>query len=128
MKAKATDLTRQRTITISEPSKEKDPRSITPNSVNSKESPPLGVTSTVETSGPRNSGTQKKRRRRGTMRSTHRPFHADDVDMLLDKHDAEELLKLVQGHLVVWPYDWLCEADEKGQFVYAVDQLAPLEI
>jgi phospholipase D1/2 len=37
-------------------------------------------------------------------------------------------LKLVQGSLVLWPYDWLAEADEKGQFIYAVDALAPLEV
>jgi phospholipase D1/2 len=25
---------------------------------------------------------------------------------ILTKDEAEGLLKLIQGHLVVWPYDW----------------------
>jgi phospholipase D1/2 len=114
------DIARQRTVTISEPAKEvkeKDSRTTTP-PVDKSNS-----TSTRDTAG----GSQR-RRRRATTRSTHRPFHADDADMLMEKKDAEELLKLVQGHLVVFPYDWLAEAEEKGQFMYAVDQLAPVEI
>jgi phospholipase D1/2 len=69
-------------------------------------------------------GGSKRRRRRATTRSSHRPFHADDENAMLSKHDAEELLKLIQGTVVVWPYDWL--AGEGWRF--AVDQLAPLEI
>jgi phospholipase D1/2 len=111
-----TDIGRQRTITISEPSKEKEARTISP--VEKASSGP-----TVESS----KGSQR-RRRRTTGRSTHRPFHHEDADMLLPKADAEELLKLVQGSLVVWPYDWLSDADEKGQFIYTVDALAPLEV
>ena len=103
------DMARQRTVTISEPNKEE--RVTTPHS---------GST-------PDGKGSQR-RRRRTTGRSTHRPFHHEDADMLLPKQDAEELLKLVQGSLVVWPYDWLAEADERGQFIYAVDALAPLEV
>jgi phospholipase D1/2 len=109
------DLGRQRTVTISEPNKEKDSRTTTP------------VDSSNTRSSPGGKGSQR-RRRRTTTRSTHRPFHHEDADMLLPKEDAEELLKLVQGSLVVFPYDWLAEADEKGQFIYAVDALAPLEV
>ena len=51
-----------------------------------------------------NSATQKQRRRRTTTRSSRREFQASD-DMINPK-EGEELCKMVQGHLVVWPYDW----------------------
>ena len=46
----------------------------------------------------------QKRRRRATTRSSRKEFRASDD--ILSPADAEELLKLVQGHLVAWPYDW----------------------
>lgn len=48
--------------------------------------------------------TPQKRRRRGASRSMRREFAA--TDDIPGKPEAEQLLKLVQGHLVVWPYDW----------------------
>ncbi|MCJ1229704.1 Phospholipase D1 [Toensbergia leucococca] len=45
-----------------------------------------------------------KRRRRATTRSSRREFRASDE--MISPADALELLNLVQGHLVVWPYDW----------------------
>jgi len=52
--------------------------------------------------------TTTKRRRRGTTKSSMKPpGTSEDV---LDKTAAEELLKLIQGHLVLWPYDWLVHA------------------
>ena len=48
--------------------------------------------------------TSQRRRRRGTTRSSRRDFLASDD--VMDKAEAEELMELVQGHLVVWPYDW----------------------
>ncbi|KAJ9643477.1 Phospholipase D1 [Coniosporium tulheliwenetii] len=69
-----------------------------------------------------------KRRRRATTKSSTRQFHANDDNILLDRHDAETLLGLVQGNLVVWPYDWLEKEERGGGWMYAVDQLAPLEI
>ena len=46
----------------------------------------------------------RRRRRRATTRSSRMEFHASD-DMI-DPRDAEELLNMVQGSLVVWPYEW----------------------
>jgi phospholipase D1/2 len=46
----------------------------------------------------------QRRRRRGTTRSSRREFHASDG--VVDLRHAEELLNLVQGHLISWPYDW----------------------
>lgn len=48
-------------------------------------------------------GTQK-RKRRATTRGSRREFHASDD--IIPRADAEELMGMVQGHLVAWPYDW----------------------
>ncbi|KAF2095689.1 phospholipase D, partial [Rhizodiscina lignyota] len=93
----ANPITRNRTVTISEPT-----------TMNSK-------------------GSTRRQRRRGTTKSSMRAFQAND-ETLLEKDDAEELLKMVQGVLVVWPYDWLEKEERNAGWLYAVDQLAPLEI
>jgi phospholipase D1/2 len=73
--------------------------------------------------------TQTKRsRRRATTKSSNRAFHASDLDAMLEKEDARTLLGLVQGHLVLWPYDWLETEEKGGGWLYNVDQIAPLEI
>lgn len=67
-----------------------------------------------------------KRRRRGTTRSSKRDFNASEP--LLEKAVAERLLEKTQGHLVIWPYDWLLREEEGGNWLYSIDQLAPIEI
>ena len=62
----------------------------------------------VELAGP-NTGNQK-RRRRATTRGSKKEFHASDD--IIDPKDAAELLKGVQGHLVIWPYDWYVLSQE----------------
>ncbi|EEH39580.2 phospholipase D1 [Paracoccidioides lutzii Pb01] len=47
----------------------------------------------------------QRRRRRATTRSSRREFHASDD--IISKAEAEELMNSVQGHLIVWPYEWL---------------------
>ncbi|KAI9813576.1 MAG: Phospholipase D1 [Pycnora praestabilis] len=73
----------------------------------------------------KNTSTQK-RRRRATTRSSKREFHASD-DMI-DMADANDLMKMTQGHLVQWPYDWLAREEQGGNWLYSIDQIAPLEI
>ena len=92
--------------------------------------------------------TSHKRRRRATTRSSKKEFHASD-DMI-SPADAEELCKMIQGSLVIWPYDWwvypaflqlpetmftngsamdrLAKEEQGGNWLYSIDQLAPLEI
>ncbi|KAG9245280.1 phospholipase-like protein D1 [Calycina marina] len=67
-----------------------------------------------------------KRRRRGATRSSLNPFSASDD--LLSQKDADELLSLVQGHLVVFPYNWLITEEHSSRWLYQVDQVAPLQI
>ena len=45
----------------------------------------------------------QKRRRRATTKSS-RQFHASDD--IISYSDAEALLNMVQGHLIIWPYEW----------------------
>lgn len=95
---------RMRTVTISEPNRE-------------------GTPSRAQTAG-----LGSKRRRRATTRASAKQFQATDEAQLLEKDDARKLLELVQGHLVVWPYDWLEAEESNGGWLYTVDQIAPLEI
>ena len=75
-----------------------------------------------------NRSNTKRSRRRATTKSSNRQFHATDADSMLDKEDAKRLLELVQGHIVLWPYDWLESEERGGGWLYNVDQIAPLEI
>jgi len=96
---------RSRTVTITEPSREGIPSRAHASTMGSKRS-----------------------RRRATTKSSTRAFHAADDNALLEKEDAKKLLELVQGHLVVWPYEWLESEEQHGGWLYTVDQIAPLEI
>ena len=73
----------------------------------------------------KNTSTQK-RRRRATTRSSRREFHASDD--IMAQSDADDLMRMVQGHLVLWPYDWLAKEEQGGNWLYSIDGLAPLEI
>lgn len=101
----ATPYSRNRTVTISEPQHPAQQAGATPNRSSTKRS-----------------------RRRATTKSSNRAFHAADLDAMLAKEDARTLLGLVQGHLVLWPYDWLETEEKGGGWLYNVDQIAPLEI
>lgn len=66
-----------------------------------------------------------KRRRRATTRGSRRGPLPDDF---LTRAEAEELLNMVQGHLVNFPYDWLATEEQNGNWGYQVDGVAPLQI
>ncbi|KAF1962437.1 phospholipase D [Byssothecium circinans] len=101
----ANNIGRARTVTITEPNRDGAPSRTHASTLGSK-----------------------RGRRRATTKSSTRQFHAMDDDMLLEKEDAKKLMELVQGHLVVWPYEWLEAEENNNGWLYAVDQLAPLEI
>ena len=102
------DAPRARNVTISEPTK------LPSNAPNF--------------SSHRNTMGSKRSRRRATTKSSSRAFQATDADSMLGKEDAKTLMDLVQGHLVLWPYDWLETEEKGGGWLYNVDQIAPLEI
>ncbi|KAF4977843.1 hypothetical protein FZEAL_5686 [Fusarium zealandicum] len=66
-----------------------------------------------------------KRRRRATTKNSRRGFTIDDMP---SRPDAEELLNMVQGNLVQFPYDWLLTEEQNGNWGYQVDGVAPLAI
>jgi phospholipase D1/2 len=65
------------------------------------------------------------RRRRGTTKS-RKGFSASDD--LLTREEARGLLDLVQGNLVVFPTEWLKAEEHNSNWLYQVDQVAPLSI
>ncbi|PYH95222.1 phospholipase D1 [Aspergillus ellipticus CBS 707.79] len=71
-------------------------------------------------------GHSRRRRRRATTLGSKRDFHASDE--VMDKQRAEDLLNQVQGHLILWPYDWLEKEEQGGNWLYTLDQISPLEI
>jgi len=89
-KEDSTSFTRQRTVQYSEPA-------------NSAPETTATQTNPASAEGLQHTSSQKQRRRRATTKSSAR---APALEEVLAKEDAEGLLKLVQGHLVSWPYDW----------------------
>ncbi|PQE05717.1 phospholipase D protein [Rutstroemia sp. NJR-2017a BVV2] len=67
-----------------------------------------------------------KKRRRGTTKGSRKGFSGSDD--LLSNSDVEDLLSMIQGHLVAFPYDWLVKEELNSNWLYQVDQVAPLQI
>lgn len=66
-----------------------------------------------------------RRRKRATTRGSRHRAQLEDV---LSMEQRDGLCGLVQGHLVVFPYDWLIGAEQRGDWLTLVDQAAPLQI
>ncbi|KAF9882196.1 phospholipase d1 [Colletotrichum karsti] len=66
-----------------------------------------------------------KRRRRATTKGSRR---GQPPEELLPRAEAEELLNLIQGHVVQFPYDWLLTEEQNGNWGFQVDGVAPLQI
>ncbi|KAK4556605.1 Phospholipase D1 [Recurvomyces mirabilis] len=92
-------------------------------SENVNSAPETTATQSAPGGGLQHSSSQK-RRRRATTKSSRTPA----VEEILTKDQAEEILKMIQGTLVSWPYDWLEKEERGGNWLYNIDQLAPLEI
>lgn len=84
------------------------------------------VSSTTPSDKPSFNQPSVKKRRRGTTKGSRKGFAASDG--LLSPQDVDELLSMVQGHLVVFPYDWLIKEELNSNWLYQVDQVAPLQI
>ncbi|KAK5661666.1 hypothetical protein OQA88_9766 [Cercophora sp. LCS_1] len=82
--------------------------------------------SALEIGGTIKSVGSQRRRRRAATRSSRRGFNP--TDDLLSRVEAEELLNLTQGTLVQFPYDWLAVEETNGNWLFQVDQVAPLQI
>ncbi|KAM7198653.1 phospholipase D1 [Rhypophila sp. PSN 637] len=103
-------------------------------SSNNQEKPPATSTSASSatptpgagTSGVATGGSQRRPRRRATTRGSRRGFYPQED--VLPVADAEELLNMTQGALVQFPYDWLVREENTGNWLFQVDQVAPLQI
>ena len=58
----------------------------------------------------------QRRRRRTTTRSSRREFRASDD--ILGPAEAEQLMQMTQGHLVMWPTEWL------ASFIFSKNKIA----
>lgn len=85
----------------------------------------------------------RRRKRRATIDSRRELQSPDEV---MSTQRAEKLLNKVQGHLILWPYDWfvilrpltgcltltawcrLEKEEQGGNWLYTLDQISPLEI
>ncbi|WYZ41716.1 hypothetical protein EsH8_V_000611 [Colletotrichum jinshuiense] len=66
-----------------------------------------------------------RRRRRATTKGSRRGMPPEEV---LPRAEAEELLSMIQGHVVNFPYDWLLTEEQNGNWGFQVDGVAPLQI
>ncbi|KAL2873983.1 Phospholipase D1 [Colletotrichum sp. CLE4] len=66
-----------------------------------------------------------RRRRRATTKGSRRGMPPEEV---LGRAEAEELLSMIQGHVVNFPYDWLLTEEQNGNWGFQVDGVAPLQI
>ncbi|KZZ90918.1 Phospholipase D active site motif containing protein [Ascosphaera apis ARSEF 7405] len=80
-----------------------------------------GIATPAETVPP-----SRGRKRRGNTRGSKHEFRASDD--IISVPEAEELLSMVQGHLIQFPYDWLEREEQGGNWLYTLDQISPLEI
>lgn len=111
------DVRKERRPTFSAP--EKPPNSASGLSTNANGSS-ADVGATLKSVG------SQKRRRRTITRGSRRGFNP--TDDLLSRLEAEELLNLTQGTLVQFPYHWLSVEETNGNWLFQVDQVAPLQI
>ncbi|KAG6238984.1 hypothetical protein E4U25_001263 [Claviceps purpurea] len=66
-----------------------------------------------------------KRRRRAATKGSRRGFSTEDMP---SRAEAEELLRMIQGNIVHFPYDWLVTEEQNGNWGFQVDGVAPLSI
>ncbi|POR32612.1 Phospholipase D1 [Tolypocladium paradoxum] len=88
------------------------------------EKPPSKETKEASAPPPGQTGSVK-RRHRATTKGSRRGFSIEDMP---SRTDAEELLRMTQGNLVQFPYDWLLTEEQNGNWGYQVDGVAPLSI
>ncbi|KAK0616265.1 hypothetical protein B0T14DRAFT_243475 [Immersiella caudata] len=113
------DIRKERRPTFSTP--EKPPNSASGLSLNG-----FANGSSADVGGTLKSVGSQKRRRRTITRGSRRGFNP--TDDLLSRAEAEELLNLTQGTLVQFPYHWLSVEETNGNWLFQVDQVAPLQI
>ncbi|ODQ80959.1 hypothetical protein BABINDRAFT_160393 [Babjeviella inositovora NRRL Y-12698] len=86
-----------------------------------------GTPVSEESEGNREDRGPRLRKRAGTFGTRHkRPRHHGD--RIFDRQTAEKICSEVQGHLVLFPVDWLYKEVDSGNFFYSADRIPPIEI
>ncbi|CUM52126.1 uncharacterized protein AC631_03520 [Debaryomyces fabryi] len=67
----------------------------------------------------------KKRRRRKTFSARRKAMLGERI---FERDTAERILREIQGHLVVFPADWLMRELEGGNWFYNTDRIPPIDI
>ncbi|SGZ49776.1 CIC11C00000004728 [Sungouiella intermedia] len=67
----------------------------------------------------------KARRRAGAFSRRRR---VNNGDLIFDRESAQRLLEEVNGHLVLFPVDWLLRELEGGNWFFNTDRIPPIEI
>jgi phospholipase D1/2 len=116
---------KERRPTFSNQEKPPPPTGVSTGSGNGGGLSQAGSNNNPDGGGVKVAGSQKRRRRATTRGSRPRFSAADEV---LSRGEAEELLLLTQGPLVQFPYDWLVVEETNGNWLFQVDQVAPLAI
>ncbi|CUM56245.1 unnamed protein product [Debaryomyces tyrocola] len=68
---------------------------------------------------------KKTRRRRKTFSSRRKAILGERI---FERETAERLLREIQGHLVIFPADWLMRELEGGNWFYNTDRIPPIDI
>ncbi|ODQ64212.1 phospholipase D/nuclease [Nadsonia fulvescens var. elongata DSM 6958] len=68
----------------------------------------------------------KQRRRR--MNTYNRARKSTAIGDILSPAEAEKQLNCIQGHLVIFPVDWLAKELESGNWFYNADRLPPIQV
>jgi len=90
------------------------------------EKPTTSASASTTQTAPAQATGSVRRRRRATTKGSRRGFHGDEE--LPSKEEASDMCDMIQGTLVQFPYDWLLTEEGNGNWLYQVDQVAPLQI
>ncbi|KAG5438222.1 hypothetical protein PCANB_003073 [Pneumocystis canis] len=59
----------------------------------------------------------------------HKKGLKNSDEIFLEQQDVlEEMLSNIQGHLVIWPTEWLSDEYEHGHWLFAFDHIPPIDI
>lgn len=72
------------------------------------------------------SKTTRRRRRRGRTLTSRRKVNMGE--RIFDRDSADRILREIQGHLVIFPADWLMRELEGGNWFYNTDRIPPIDI
>ncbi|KAH3685525.1 hypothetical protein WICPIJ_003506, partial [Wickerhamomyces pijperi] len=75
-----------------------------------------------------NSQAAYARRTKSSMYGMRKKLARGDNERVFDISTAERLLDEVQGHLVLFPVDWLYKEIDGGNWFYNMDRVPPIEI